>query len=290
MFQRLKCVVCKSFLLGCLLTMFFFEISKCNLKMFVFQSTFNCQHHRRQQRHPKTDTFNKWACWFSRQTLKWLLKISDHLRGDSFPFPLLSLLLLAIFHATKSKIFGISNGCFFPSSAFVFLKKGKKRHIFLLLLLQCCIGTTWIRCNLTKSVSKSLKPWVSVPAHMFWDQTNNNTACVHRCWCCCYFSASWTAHQFASSSAAIRIVETHVHYCLRWIFSFGSVWFGFGCNGSSSDSSISSTRYRLMSGNSSKSRASERINTRFEGYTAKKYTNTENWLPYSPYSTLSNAL
>lgn len=179
---------------------------------------------------------------------------------------------------------------FFSSSAFVFLKKGKKRHIFLLLLLQCCIGTTWIRCNLTKSVSKSLKPWVSVPAHMFWDQTNNNTACVHRCWCCCYFSASWTAHQFASSSAAIRIVETYVHYCLRWIFSFGSVWFGFGCNGSSSDSSISSTRYRLMSGNSSKSRASERINTRFEGYTAKKYTNTENWLPYSPYSTLSNAL
>lgn len=167
-----------------------------------------------------------------------------------------------------------------------FLKKGKKRrsfccvrHIFLR-LLQCCIGKTWIRCNLTKSVSKSLKPWVSVPAHMFWDQTNNNAVWVCASMPLMFLSQlNCTAHQFASSSAAIRIVETHVHYCLRWIFSFcfssaqlGSVWFGLGCNGSGS---ISSTRYRLMSGNSSKSRASERINTRFEGYSKKVHKHSE---------------
>lgn len=138
--RRWKINICKStFLLGCLF-MCFSEIWSCNLKMFVFQSTFNCQH---CQPHPKTDTFYKCACWFSRQNLKWLLKISDHLRSDSLPFAFDFFLLgnFSLQPNRKSLAFPM-DGVFFLD----FLKKGKDRrsrclvrHIFLR-LLQCCIG------------------------------------------------------------------------------------------------------------------------------------------------------
>lgn len=81
----------------------------------------------------KTDTFNKCVCWFPKQNLKWLLKISNHFYAAILflPLPLPLFFFLAIFHATKSKIFGISNGCSFFLLSFSW-KKGKNYVLLLL--------------------------------------------------------------------------------------------------------------------------------------------------------------
>lgn len=156
--------------------MWFFEIWGCSLFNFVFQSTFDCQQQNQQQQQ-HTDTFNKCACWYSKQNLKWLLKISNHLRND-----FLSVVprcccccwcfssqkrshMMVIFH--KSQIENLWHFermllCFF-SSSFCRVKK-RETCIFTvdcndkILCCGCCKRErreeAWIRCNLTKSVSK----------------------------------------------------------------------------------------------------------------------------------------